>query len=266
MPSISTPKAPWNAAARAASDYAGDGGGHILIFMPGAHHIRKTVESLQQRLSTSEFDIRPLHGNLPQQEQDAVFEFGSKRKVIVATNIAETSLTIDGVTLVIDSGLARKSVFDPHRGINTLLIEKISRASADQRAGRAGRTAPGLCVRLWKESDQKSRPAYDEPEIRRIDLCETILQLTALGHAADSFNWLDPPTPESLHHANSTLHALHAMEESGLSEIGRRLLSFPVHPRFGAMFIAAEYYGCLPSACLSAALPTGAQSASANPR
>jgi ATP-dependent helicase HrpB len=125
--------------------------------MPGAYEIQRTIRELQGRLG-GRCAVLPLHGELPAAEQDRAVNRSNGRKVIVSTNVAETSLTIDGVTLVVDSGLARVARYDPNRGINTLLIEKISAASAAQRAGRAGRTAPGLCVRLWTERDHTRRP------------------------------------------------------------------------------------------------------------
>ena len=131
--------------------------GDALIFMPGAYEIARTVQAAREALGP-EFVVFPLHGELPPTDQDAAVARYQRRKVVVATNVAETSLTIDGVRLVIDSGLARMPRYDPHRGINTLLIEKISRASADQRAGRAGRTAPGLCLRLWTATSISGAP------------------------------------------------------------------------------------------------------------
>lgn len=151
--------------------------GDFLIFMPGSYEIQRTVQDIMATAEGRKSVVLPLHGELPPDKQDAAVAQYDKRKVVVATNVAETSLTIDGIRIVIDSGLARISRFDPHRGINTLLIEKISRASADQRAGRAGRTAPGICQRLWSEKDHTHRAAQETPEIRRVDLSETLLQL-----------------------------------------------------------------------------------------
>src|SRR6185369_4884383 len=139
--------------------------GDALVFMPGAYEIGRTIEAARAALG-HDFTVLPLHGELPPREQDAAVARNEKRKVVVATNVAETSLTIDGVRIVIDSGLARIPRYDPHRGINTLLVEKISRASADQRTGRAGRTAPGLSLRLWTTREEEARPAQELPEIK----------------------------------------------------------------------------------------------------
>src|SRR5690606_19774520 len=138
----------------------------------------------------------------PPAAQDAAVNRSDRRKIIVSTNVAETSLTIDGVRIVVDSGLARISRFDPYRGINTLLIEKISQASADQRAGRAGRTAPGICLRLWTEKEHSHRAPQELPEIKRVDISETVLTLKASGIAdIQNFPWLDAPDPRSLESA-----------------------------------------------------------------
>ena len=145
--------------------------GDALIFMPGAYEIDRTVQAARDTLGP-QFVVFPLHGELPPKDQDAAVARYDRRKVVVATNVAETSLTIDGVRLVIDSGLARIPRYDPYRGINTLLVEKISRAAADQRAGRAGRTAPGHCLRLWTAHEQAARPAQELSEVKRLDLTE----------------------------------------------------------------------------------------------
>src|SRR5258706_9096185 len=161
----------WEQAAEAFSSYVGNGGeGDVLVFMPGGFEISQTIEAIRHTSEAKGFILLPLHGELPPKDQDAAVARYDKRKVVVATNVAETSLTIDGVRLVIDSGLARIPRYDSNRGINTLLIEKISRASADQRTGRAGRTAPGRCLRLWSNQDHLERPIHELPEIKRLDL------------------------------------------------------------------------------------------------
>ena len=169
--------------------------GDALVFMPGAYEISRTLSEIRNHPRLGGWLALPLHGELPPAEQDAaVARYPGRRKVVVSTNVAETSLTIDGVRIVIDSGQARIARFDPYRGINTLLVEKISRASADQRAGRAGRTAPGHCLRLWTEAEHADRPAQETPEVRRLDLAEVVLTLKASGvDDVHAFRWLEPP-------------------------------------------------------------------------
>src|SRR5436190_17402660 len=171
----------WELAADAFSKYAHAAGGDALIFMPGGYEIHKTIEAIRHKSESKGYILLPLHGELPPRDQDAAVARYDQPKVVVATNVAETSLTIDGVRLVIDSGLARVPRYDSNRGINTLLIEKISRASAEQRAGRAGRTAPGRCVRLWSEPEHAERAPQDLPEVKRLDLSEVVLTLKAAG-------------------------------------------------------------------------------------
>jgi len=170
--------------------------------------------------------------------------------------VAETSLTIDGVRIVIDSGLARIPAFDANRAINTLLVEKISRASADQRAGRAGRTAPGVALRLWSERDQEHRKPVELPEIKRVELSETLLMLKAGGISdAEGFPWLEAPHPKILERAEELLRDLGAVARGSgeITEIGRRMSSFPLHPRFSRMFLEADREGVLPAVALMAA-------------
>jgi ATP-dependent helicase HrpB len=233
--------------------------GDVLIFMPGAYEINRTIEEIRSSSIGREFLALPLHGDLPPRDQDAAVAPADRTKVIVSTNVAETSLTIEGVTLVIDSGLARIARFDPHRGINTLLIEKISQASADQRAGRAGRTAPGRCIRLWTEREHHLRPAQELPEIKRLDLAEIVLTLKASGVAnVRGFRWLEPPDPVALERAETLLTDLGALEPGGnITPIGRRMLAFPVHPRYARMFLAAHELGCVRAIALVAALTQG---------
>jgi ATP-dependent RNA helicase HrpB len=247
---------PWELAADAVAEDLGRTDGDILVFMPGAYEIQRTIRELSHR-APSGCVILPLHGELPASEQDKAVARTGKRKIIVSTNVAETSLTIDGVTMVVDAGLARVARYDPHRGINTLLIEKISRASADQRSGRAGRTAPGLCLRLWTERDHALRAAAELPEIKRLDLAETVLSLKAAGvrDLAD-FRWIDRPDQKSLARAEQLLSDLGALDSHNgeITSTGRRMLSFPVHPRYARMFLAAKEFDCVRAAALIAAL------------
>lgn len=250
----------WDVAADELERLAGQTTGDVLIFMPGAYEIHRTIDAIRHSKAGDEFIPLPLHGELPVAEQDAALASYSRRKVVVSTNVAETSLTIDGVRVVIDGGLARIARFDPYRGINTLLVEKISRASADQRAGRAGRTAPGVCLRLWTEREHLDRPAQELPEVKRLDLAEVVLTLKASGvEDIAAFRWLEPPEPRSLERAHALLIDLGALGESTghISPIGRRMLAFPVHPRYARMLLEAHQRGCVRAIALIAALSQG---------
>ena len=233
--------------------------GDALIFMPGAYEISRTLSEIRasSRLG-KEWVALPLHGELPPAEQDAaVAKVEGRRKAVVSTNVAETSLTIDGVRIVIDSGLAKIARYDPYRGINTLLVEKVSRASADQRAGRAGRTAPGVCMRLWTESEHGERPAQETPEVRRLDLAEVVLTLKASGvDDVHAFRWLEPPERRSLERAEHLLMDLGALLRTtgGLTPVGRQMLAFPMHPRYARMLLAARAWDCVRPVALLAAL------------
>ncbi len=248
----------WDAAAEELERLAPATEGDVLIFMSGAYEISRTISAVRARLG-GKFVVLPLHGELPASEQDAAIARYDSRKVIVSTNVAETSLTIDGVRVVIDAGLARVARFDANRGINTLLIERISRASADQRAGRAGRTAPGVCLRLWTEDEHANRPAQETPEVRRLDLAEVVLTLKASGvENVAAFRWLEAPDPKSLALAETLLLDLGAIGADGkITELGRRMMAFPAHPRYARMLLAAHERGCVPAICQVAALTQG---------
>lgn len=249
---------PWELAAREVERIlAGGAEGDVLVFMPGAYEIHRTIAAIQATRHGKACAVLPLHGELSPADQDAAVGGREQRKIIVSTNVAETSLTIEGVRIVVDSGLARISRFDPYRGINTLLVEKISQASADQRAGRAGRTAPGICLRLWTEKQHGQRRPQETPEIRRLDISEVLLTLKASGVTdAVGFPWLDAPDPRSLETAESLLRELGATspETGAITPLGRRMLAFPTHPRFSRMLLAAEDHRCVPAIALAAAL------------
>jgi ATP-dependent helicase HrpB len=271
----------WEVAARECARVAARTAGDLLVFMPGAYEIGRTVQAVQNEKALRDFLVLPLHGELPPDAQDRAVARYDRRKIIVSTNVAETSLTIDGVTAVIDGGLARMPRYDPHRGINTLLIEKISAASADQRAGRAGRTAPGVCVRLWTEREHAKRPARELPEVKRLDLAEVVLALKAAGiDDVFDFPWLEKPEPKSLQRAEELLADLGAVArgpvfvaglgEAGsgsappatttalrITDLGRKMLRFPMHPRYARMFLAAHDRGCVRSVALMAVLTQG---------
>ena len=232
--------------------------GDVLIFMPGKYEITRALSAVRESRVSGQFVALPLYGELTATEQDAALARYDKRKVIIATNVAETSLTIEGVRVVIDSGLARIARFDARRGINTLLVEKISRASADQRAGRAGRTAPGRCLRLWTEREHLERAAQELPEVKRLDLAEVVLTLKASGiDDIATFRWLEPPEPQALARAEQLLADLGALSAGQITELGRRMLAFPVHPRYARMLLAAQEHRCVRAIALIAAVTQG---------
>jgi len=265
----------WEVATEECARVASRTGGDLLVFMPGSYEINRTVQAIQASRDLRGCAVFPLHGELPPEAQDRAVERSETRKIVVSTNVAETSLTIDGVTAVIDSGLARVARFDPNRGINTLLVEKISAASADQRAGRAGRTAPGICVRLWTEREHTQRPAQELPEVKRLDLAEVVLTLKASGFdTIAEFPWLERPEPKALLRAETLLADLGALGERvvrggapassstdseplRITALGRKMLRFPVHPRYARMLLEADARGCVRTLSLMAALTQG---------
>ena len=267
----------WDVAADAFSEYVTADRSDVLVFMPGSYEIHRTIEAIRHKSESKGYLTLPLHGELPPRDQDQAVARHDQPKVVVATNVAETSITIDGIRLVIDSGLARVPRYDANRGINTLLVERISQASAEQRAGRAGRTTPGKCVRLWSRSEQTERPTQESPEVQRLDLSEVVLTLKAAGvEDLSKFRWLEAPTEKALNHAEQLLVDLGALERPGggaakrkrdsaqpltmntvVTQLGQRMLAFPVHPRYARMLLAAEEYRCVYHACLIAALTQG---------
>ncbi len=233
--------------------------GDILVFMPGSYEIMRTIGAVRNLPESGGVDILPLYGELPPEEQDRAVKPSPGRKVIVATNVAETSLTIPGVRAVVDAGLARIARFDPHRGIDTLLVEPVSQASAEQRAGRAGRTGPGRCIRLWSQTDHEARPLREVPEIKRVDLSETILLLLSSGWGeAAIFPWYEKPDDKALQRALTVLADLGAVDAQGkLTNLGRRMSVFPAHPRYARMLLAAGDLDCVYEVCRIAGLAQG---------
>lgn len=233
--------------------------GDILIFLPGSYEIRRTMELLEHDAKLREFTIHPLYGTLSPEKQNEAITPGRNPRIIVSTNVAETSLTIEGLRTVIDSGVARVSARDPKREIDTLTIQKISRASADQRAGRAGRTAPGRCYRMWSQADHARRAEFDTPEILRVDLSNALLALSYWGVTKPGeFNWLTPPDPLSLQRATDLLHSLGATAPDGsLTKTGKKMSSFPLSPRLARLLVAGEEQGCLAETAFIAALIQG---------
>lgn len=250
----------WDVAARECARVAATSDGDMLVFMPGAYEISRTVEAIRYQRGLREFQCLPLHGELPADQQDRAVTRSETRKIIVSTNVAETSLTIDGVTVVIDSGLARVARFDANRGINTLLVERVSIASADQRAGRAGRTVPGVCVRLWTEREHAQRSMQELPEVKRLDLAEVVLTLKASGiDDVAGFPWIEKPDERALERAEALLADLGALDgpDRGITDIGRRMLRFPLHPRYARMLLEAQQRDCVRPVALMAALTQG---------
>ena len=249
----------WDAAAAEFERISRETEGDVLVFMSGAYEISRTISAIRHTRAGGQCTVLPLHGELPAADQDAAVARYEQRKVIVSTNVAETSLTIDGVRVVIDAGQAKIARFDPYRGINTLLVERISRASAEQRAGRAGRTAPGRCIRLWTEREHHDRPAQELPEVKRLDLAEVVLTLKASGvEDVAKFRWLEAPDARSLERALTLLTDLGALDSAGaISPLGRRMLAFPAHPRYARMLLAAHELGCVPAVVQIAALTQG---------
>ncbi len=233
--------------------------GNILLFLPGTHEIRRTIELLESGSLARGWDVFPLYSALPPAAQEAAIAPGPRTKIIVATNVAETSLTIDGVRTVIDSGLARVASFESRRGINTLLIKKISRAAAEQRTGRAGRTAPGRAFRLWSEPDHARRAAFEAPEVHRIDLAEAVLLLKAADVSeVRDFRWFDAPTADSLARAEHLLHDLGALDTAGdLTPRGREMAALPLEPRFSRLLLAGREFGCVAETAFIAAAVQG---------
>ena len=248
---------PWDLAADAVRTLiAGGAEGDLLVFMPGAYEIRRSIQAIEQAVRGEPTIVVPLYGDLPAIKQRLVMEKLPRRKIIVSTNIAETSLTIPGVRHVVDSGLSRVNRYDPARGFNTLFIEPISRDSADQRAGRAGREAPGICVRLWSAAQHAGRAAASAPEIARVDLAETLLQLRTLGYDdIKKVPWFEAPNPAALQAAHELLSLLGALTSEGdLTDLGKNLCQFPMHPRLARLLLEAGKRGAVQLATFTAAL------------
>ena len=230
--------------------------GDLLVFLPGAGEIRRAQAALAELPQAAELAILPLHGEMPLEEQTRAVRPAGRRKVVLATNVAESSVTIDGVVAVVDAGLARVAAHSPWTGLPTLALAKISRAAAEQRAGRAGRTRPGRALRLYTQHDFEQRPAYDPPEIARVDLTDLAMTLGALGVAdAGALDWLEPPPDAAWGAARELLRRLGAMAPAGeLTDVGRRMLRFPIHPRLARLVVEGEARGAGDAAALAAAL------------
>ena len=223
--------------ARAVKEHEGD----VLAFLPGEGEIRKCEELLRSQLS--EFSIHPLYGMLPQHEQYLAIvpnKFG-RRKIVLATSIAETSLTIEGIRIVIDSGFGRSSRFDASSGLSRLETLRISKDAADQRAGRAGRLSSGVCYRLWTKATQERMTEHRVPEIMEADLCSLVLELSKWGtDDITKLRWLTLPPKNSLQQAYDTLHQISALENGKITEHGKQVHQLACHPRIAHMLIMAE--------------------------
>ena len=228
--------------------------GDVLVFLPGAAEIRQAGEAVAELAAHRRLLVLPLHGDLPAEEQDRALAPASQRKIILSTNVAETSVTVPGVTAVVDSGLARIAAHSPWSGLPSLQVAKISRASAAQRAGRAGRTAPGRALRLYTRADHDGRPEHLSPEVRRLDLAEMVLELRAAGHDPARLPWLDAPAPAALEAAEALLRRLGAVDAAGAAtELGRRCARFPLHPRLSRMVLEAAARGAASEGASAAA-------------
>ncbi len=232
---------------------------HILVFLPGAAEIRKAIAACEPIARLAGAKLFPLHGDLTPEEQDQAVTPSTTRKIICSTNVAESSVTIEGIEAVIDSGLARVLTHSPWSGLSRLNIEKISQSSAIQRAGRAGRTSAGIAIRLFPESDFVRRSHHLPPEILRADLSATMLMLAAHGIEWDRLHWLDSPSTDMLTHARELLVKLTALDAQGrITRAGRQMAEWPLHPRLARFVFAASEMGAKREACdLAARLSEG---------
>jgi ATP-dependent helicase HrpA len=231
----------------AVADLQAAGPGDVLVFLSGEREIRDTADALR-RLELRDTEVLPLYARLSHAEQHKVFERANGRRIVLATNVAETSLTVPGIRYVVDPGTARISRYSTRLKVQRLPIERVSQASANQRKGRCGRLADGICVRLYSEEDFESRPAHTDPEILRTNLASVVLQMTALGLGqVEDFPFVDPPDRRAVRDGVALLHELGALEDGRtprLTKVGRRLAKLPLDPRFGRMVLEAEANGC----------------------
>lgn len=258
MPTVDFDYIPSTIAQRIADRHQTGRSGHILAFLPGKEEIEQTTQALAD-MHLPGLCILPLHGELRGEDQDRVFEPCEERKVIIATNIAETSVTIPGVTFVIDSGYERRMEFDTEHGLNRLGLRRISQASAQQRAGRAGRELPGECIRLWSEEDHKQLIPCAPVEMQVTDLCSIVLTLKSIGvNDVSAFDYLDAPDINHLRVGEIFLKKLGALDADGiLTPIGWRMLRLPLSPRYARMVVEAERGGCVNDVAIIAALMAG---------
>jgi len=232
--------------------------GDILAFLPGAAEIRYTQALLSSALVPEKIAIHPLYGGLSLAAQTAAVQPDPKgrRRIILATPIAETSVTIEGIHTVVDSGWRRSPQFDPNSGLSRLTTQRISRASATQRTGRAGRLGPGYCYRLWSLGEEHGLKPFDPPEILTADLSQLVLDLARWGvHAPEALSWLDPPPAGHFAQAQAVLQTLGALDQQGrITPLGKKMAELPAHPRLSHMLLAAAEHNTIPLACDLAAL------------
>lgn len=233
--------------------------GDVLVFLPGAAEIRHSIEAIEKNRYAEPLNILPLYGEMPPEAQHAVMAPSQRRKVILATNIAETSLTIPGVRMVIDSGLVKLSRYDAQRGVDILETVPISDDSAQQRAGRAGREAPGLCRRLWSAIEQDHKTPHTPPEIQRVDLADAILSVHSYGYKDDgAFPWYEAPPAKGADASRELLVNLGLLDkDGGVTPDGNAIQAFPTHPRLALMLLLGARRGAYEEACGAAALIGG---------
>jgi len=240
----------------AVRELAAEGPGDVLVFLSGEREIRDTADALEREVGEGALrhtEVLPLYGRLSAAEQHRVFSSHTGRRVVLSTNVAETSLTVPGIRYVVDTGTARISRYSLRTKVQRLPIEPVSQASADQRAGRCGRVAEGICIRLYSEADYEARPRFTEPEVQRTNLASVILQMASLGLGeVEAFPFLDAPDRRQVRDGVALLHELGALDPSQedprkrLTETGRRIASLPVDPRLARMLLEADTRGVLP--------------------
>jgi ATP-dependent helicase HrpB len=218
--------------------------GDLLVFLPGVEEIRRAADKLSVVAAAQSLDIVPLYGDLPGAEQDRALRAGPRRRIVLATNVAETSITVEGVSAVVDAGLARVMRLDTATGLDRLELGRISLASAKQRAGRSGRTGPGTCYRLWSEHDERAMREFEEPEIRRVDPAGAALSLLSWGEADPRrFGWYEPPDAAALEQSLELLERVGATDGAGLTAVGAVMAALPAAPRIARMVIEAQRLG-----------------------
>lgn len=242
------------AAADAVGQILSQTDGDVLVFLPGVREIFRTATQLKETAGRHHLAVLPLYGDLSAEQQDTVLAPSDRRKVVLATNVAETSITIEGIAAVIDTGLVRQLQFDASLGLDRLLVQPISKASADQRAGRAGRTRPGVCLRLWTEAAHRARTDRDEPEIHRTDLAGAVLQLRCWGEREVlNFPWFERPGESAVEQAHCLLVRLGALAQDEITSVGQQMVRLPVHPRLARLLIEGQRRHIAPRAALAAA-------------